>query len=491
MHDLRKQFGVHDFMKNLTEKQMKYYENHRKPVTRRDFLSQGLISGAAFTMLPGLGSLLYSKSALAQTIGPKLDPNMIPFMVFDMAGGAALPGNFLVGGRGGPDDLLRSYDALGWDPRANGAVDRRFGLPMAAQLSGLFQGITQTASADAMARLRMGSFCHSADFDTQNNQLSAIALIAQAGYQGELVQKIVTAVTGTSPNSRSGGNSDVASMLPPPTPLVVSRVNDLLNSVSFGTAFDGLPVGSLNRLATHSLNVALYQILNLPNNEQGRKLAQLSEESYRRSSALVESTTGLDPRIDQAVLETYGINNGTGDADDLAVEAAVVMNTIKGQSGPGCVTLGGCDYHDGTATTGDAKDRTMGQKIGRAVQLAHRLQKPLMFQLITDGGCENNPGTRNWTGDTPGKCMTVLGYYRPEGAPTYRMDGTRPRIQVGNYTSGQIADSSHVIGSEPFKVAYAVLANYLSAIGRLGEFERLAPSGLFTPAQLESLLIYG
>jgi hypothetical protein len=472
-------------MKNKTKQELKYYEGHRKAVTRRDFLAQGLISASAMTMLPGLGSLLMSKSVLAQTIGPKLDPNMVPFLVFDMAGGGALPANFLVGGRGGAEDMLSNYDLLGWDPRQNGALDRRFGLPMGALVSGMFRGITETATADAMARLKMGSFCHSADIDTQGNPLSAIALVAQAGYQGELVQKIVAAITEQSPNSRSGGNSDVATLLPPPTPLIVSRVNDLLNSVSFGTAFDGMPVGSLNRLATHSLNVALHQILSLPNTEQGRKLGQLTEESFRRSSALVESTTGLDPRIDQAVLETYGIAAGTDDANTTAVEAAVVMNTLKGQSGPGCITLGDCDYHTGGSEKGDLKDREMGQKIGRAVQLAHRLQRPLFFQLITDGGCDNAQGTRNWTGDSAGKCMTVIGYYRPDAPPAMR------RSQVGHYTSGQVADGSTLIGSEPFKVAFAVLANYLNVIGKLGDFEKYAPSGLFTPAQLESLLIYG
>ena len=44
------------------------HEGHGKPVTRRQFLSRGLIAGAATVCMPSLAQLLASKQAAAQTL---------------------------------------------------------------------------------------------------------------------------------------------------------------------------------------------------------------------------------------------------------------------------------------------------------------------------------------------------------------------------------------------------------------------------------------
>src|SRR5688572_9516004 len=79
--------------------------SHKRPVTRRDFLAQGFITGSATVVAPAvLGALLGSRRAHAQTVqlSPdisflatndnicdlELGANKIPFICFDLAGGA-------------------------------------------------------------------------------------------------------------------------------------------------------------------------------------------------------------------------------------------------------------------------------------------------------------------------------------------------------------------------------------------------------------------
>src|SRR3954464_12288592 len=107
-------------------------EGHRLPTTRRDFLKYGIIPFAGTVLVPSVVTqLLYASRARAdegcQDAG---GGEAIPFLVFDMAGGGALPGNFLVGKTGGPKDFLDKYETLGWNPRGGSdPLDESFGVP--------------------------------------------------------------------------------------------------------------------------------------------------------------------------------------------------------------------------------------------------------------------------------------------------------------------------------------------------------------------------
>ena len=100
---------------------------HKVGVSRRDLLAHGFYSAAAMLFVPSI-PLLLEREARAADCGGATGKPALPFMTFDMAGGSALAGNCLVGKQGGARDLLRAYDLLGWDPRASGALDDRFGL---------------------------------------------------------------------------------------------------------------------------------------------------------------------------------------------------------------------------------------------------------------------------------------------------------------------------------------------------------------------------
>ncbi len=456
------------------------HKDHPAPVTRRQLMAQGFLGSAAYSLLPTLGSLLAGNAWADTNCGDDAGVASIPFLVFDLAGGAGLPGNFLVGKQGGPEDLLASYDQLGWDPRAAGALDRSFGLPMSALFSKMLVGMKQTASAAALANLRMGSFCHFSQDDSSANQLSPITLMSKAGSRGLYLPKGL----GTR-DSASGGNSNVIFNEPTLKPLNVTRIEDLLGAVSFGQAFQALGGNEMTRLAQGTLQLSLGQVAALPPSAQKQLLADLSACGYRKNVAYTQGVTGLDPRGDTNFQQIYNINQNSAPNDPNVVNASVTMNALKGQSGPGVLTFSGCDYHTGSQGPGDAKDLEIGLELGRAIEGAKRLGKPLFFQILTDGGVGAKQGTREWQNDQGIKGMTVIGYYRPDQAPAMT-----DVLQVGQYTDGQGVDRNSFIGADANKVAYAVFANYLQISGRLGEFDNYVPTGVFTPEQLRKTLIF-
>ena len=93
------------------------HADHPRPVTRRQLLSQGFMTGAAFTV-GGIAPLLNPRTAnaeLAQDLRDlRADPceisngaGKIPFICFDLAGGANMANsNVLVGNQDGPSDFL-------------------------------------------------------------------------------------------------------------------------------------------------------------------------------------------------------------------------------------------------------------------------------------------------------------------------------------------------------------------------------------------------
>jgi hypothetical protein len=468
------------------KKIQKHMRDFKHPLkSRRDFLTHGLLAFGAVATLPnffGFGSKAWASGAMTAgecggTVGMA---NGIPFLAFDMAGGASLPGNFLVGKKGGPEDFIQSYSTLGWDPRATGALDKQFGLPMSATYSTMLAGIVAKASAPARLNLRMGSFCHTATFDSTSNPFNAGILALKSGTRGTYI----TNGTGTV-ESNTGGNSDGVDATPVYKPVLVNSVNDILSSTSFGgNSFNGFPVAKLKALAQGSLDLGELQKMDYVNTPGGQALIDASTCSYKKTLEFLSGVQGLDPREDAVAQQLYNINQNSGATAMEVIESGIFMNTLDGNCGPSTFTLGDCDYHTGSNTKGDMQDRTMGEVIGRAVELAFRRKKPLFFQIITDGGNAALDNSRNWNADSGDKTMTVIGYYDPAGAPE------QIRQQVGSFTNSQGADTTSILGGNSSLIAYAVLANYLNLQGRLAEFNTYAP-GVFTGAgELQSVLIF-
>src|SRR5258708_30038084 len=214
------------------------HENHKRPVTRRDFVSAGLLSAPAVVMAPAwLAAVLKSgnANALSTDIQALLAANQcnvpsaaamisgVPFICFDLAGGANLVGSeVLVGVQGGQSNFLSSagYAKLGLPgsmvPSSSANIDSSLGLLFHADAA-IKRGILSKATTPATAAGTNGAvFCAMSQNDTQNNPHNPMYGIAMAGSKGSLLTLIGT------DSSVSGGNSQapmapINPALQPPT----------------------------------------------------------------------------------------------------------------------------------------------------------------------------------------------------------------------------------------------------------------------------------
>lgn len=468
--------------KDCTQKAL-LYPDHPKPVTRRQFLAQGLLDVVGTAMIPSaLDFLLRTPVAQAASCGGNGVSGMVPYLIFDCAGGAALSGNWVVGKAGGPTDFLASYSQMGvpTNPSAGEPIDTQFGVPMYTNLSQVRAGIVSAASAGALANVRMASLCVASQDDTGNNMLSPLILVSKAGSVGRFLNSGV----GTQ-NSMSGGRSQGPVGDPSLKPLNVSSVTTMLGALSYGPVLDALPVPHKAAIAKAVLNLSSAQSARFSAQTLGGQFAQLAECGLIKNLDYVDSavaTAATDPRLNPEATAVYGLTptqtNGTG-------PATIVYNVLLGNTGPGAISIGGCDYHDGTQTTGDAKDLQIGTEIGRAIELAHRLGKPLFFSVISDGSVYSDTGTRVWRGDAGSKGMAVIGMYDPAGPRAQRT------LQLGFYKDAQGVERSTYIGNDPQKAAYTMFLNYLSACGRVGEFTGLIDDRSFDPSKIDAHLVFG
>src|SRR5437764_707906 len=148
------------------------HQNHPLPVTRRDFVSAGFLSGPAMVIGPAwLGALLKASRAEA---GVPLSPDIqallgsgqcnvptaaggLPFICFDLAGGANLVGSeVLVGVQGGQTNFLSTagYGKLGVPgnmvPSSSANIDASLGLLWHAD-GAIKRGILSKATTPATA----------------------------------------------------------------------------------------------------------------------------------------------------------------------------------------------------------------------------------------------------------------------------------------------------------------------------------------------------
>ena len=446
--------------------------------TRRDFISEGFNAAAGFVLLPSVIGLWMSRAAQARSdLGSRAShpaSDLPPFITVDCVGGAAFAGNWLVGGREGPEDLIPSYSTLGWNPR-RGRLDKTFGVPLAHGPSQIRQGLLEGFKSIAgHPHLKFLSFCHSSQDDSGKNLQSALQYVAQAGLKGSVFDAGLGYFTS---NPSTGGNAGSLLDLVQFRPLMVKTLDDLTQSFK--------PQGQFAKRPASEGRELLKAMLRHSGMGPGA-VSNLLGIGFKKQLELLDHPTQADPREDPVFSKIFGINTAMAlDEPDL-LRAAVTMNVLRGYVGPSSIVIGGCDYHDNTQSTGDKKDREIGLLLGRLFESAYQLQSPLVVQIVTDGGIYAAPGTRDWTGDSGVRSMTLLAAYHPDKSPTYILKGGNP--QIGFYKKGEGADPNTLIGDNLSAVAGAVFANYLSIAGRRAEAERLIPRTLLPTEMIESVI---
>jgi hypothetical protein len=500
------------------------HPDHPRPVTRREFLGQGFIGGGVALAGASVFSLFANPRAAWAALSPdiaalKANPcnivpgaGKIPFICFDLAGGANIAGsNVLVGGQGGQMDFLTTagYSKLGLPGNmtpntsvgAGSFIDRQLGLAFHSD-SAFLRGILERTAVATRANINGTVIAALSQNDTGNNPHNPMYGIASAGALGDLLALI------GSDSSDSGGNSAAPSYMMDPTerPTKVDRSSDVTGLVDTGKLVGLLSqadatavMESIERISRKKLDHTLVHT----DASADAVVKDLVQCGYVKAADLADrygnAKQALDPDIDPLIVGPSGIFTQAEYNSDSEIRktAAVMKMVVNGYAGAGTIEMGGFDYHTGDRSTGEARDLRAGRMMGACLEYAARRHMPLMLYVFSDGSLssngmiDNSAGGRGkgvWTGDNQSTASAFFLVYNPNGAITAISN------QIG-YMSG---DGSVVSTSSPAANAVNLLAetvvlNYMALHGQEGAFAGMhwangVPTGLGSAANYASLI---
>lgn len=497
------------------------HPDHRRPVTRREFVAQGFLTGSAFALGGGVLSLFANPRAAFADLSPDLQPLLtspcdiasvgagkIPFICFDLAGGANIAGsNVLVGKEGGQLDFLSTagYEKLGLPgDMVPGLNDPITGEPYANTDLGLafhsdsafLRGMRASMTAGREVNVNGAIIPARSDNDTSNNPHNPLYGIARAGADGSIVQ-----LAGTE-NTDSGGNSVIpaAMMDPELRPTKVDQPRDVTGLVDTGDL-----VGILEADEATAVLESIYRISDrrMAIDEAGQPIAStdvvrdMVRCGYLKSADIADRFGGvpLDPGDDPEIVGPGGIfsdaefNDGGTDGREFRKTASVMKLVINGFAGAACIEMGGYDYHGGMRREGEVKDERAGRCMGACIEYAARVGVPLMLYVFSDGSLSSNGAIDNspegrgkgeWVSDNSSTAASFFLVYNPNGRPALR--GATPEQQALHQQIGYMdAGASVQRAATPAAnnvnlLVNTVILNYMALHGQEGDFAGLFPN---------------
>ncbi len=521
------------------------HPDHARPMSRRDFIRQGFLAGSGMVIGGSLWSL-FPRSAeavlsadiqtMATNAGCPLGAfagGKIPFIGFDLAGGANFAGsNVLVGNQNGQLDLLTTagYSKLGLPgdmlpgqveaapPVINGFTgngdftDTNLGLAFHST-SALLRGILEKISPATAANINGAVIPARSANDTGNNPHNPMYGIARAGATGEIVTLI------GSRNSESGGNSLApAAMIDPEIrPTKVDRPSDVTGMVDTGNLTGVLPdpndvvavMESMTRLSDSKVTLGTVDT-GLPAAENAA-IKNRIRCGYINSADIADRFAGVsvDPAADTDIRGAAGIFSAAEfDGDGEFRKTASVMKMVLdgatgGYAGAGTITMGGYDYHTGDRATGELRDLRAGRCMGACLEYAAIKGRPLMLYVFSDGSVFSNGTLDNsvngggkgvWTGDNSSTAASFFLVYNPAGRP--QLVGADVAEQARHQQLGYMrSDASVETTSSPAAnnvnlLVETVVLNYMALHGEQGNFQSLFGNTLASSASLDSLIAF-
>lgn len=502
-----------------------YHADHPRPVTRRQFVSQGFMTGAAFTSGAGVMSL-FSNPRDAMALSPDLDAmvntcqvggtgaNKIPFICFDLAGGANIAGsNVLVGKEGGQTDFLSTagYEKMGLPgDMIPGLVDpdlqlpyENFDLGLGFHLDSAFRrGILGSFKGSGNEQFINGAVIPArSDNDTGNNPHNPMYGIARAGLGGIGADGEILTLAG-SENTDSGGNSMLPQALYDPElrPTKVDRPADVVNLIDTGDL-----VGILSKDDATAVMESIYRLTDkkLDQVQTGITRDAVVKEmvrcGYLKSADIAERFGDLiiDPSKDPLIVDQPGapgtgiftedefdLNGSDGrSAREFRKTASIMKLVVNGFAGAGTVEMGGYDYHGGARAEGEVKDERAGRCMGACLEYAARIGVPLMMYVFSDGSLSSNGAIDTseagrdkgeWSSDNSSTAGSFFLVYNPDRRPT--IIGATPEIQAVHQQIGYMdAGGSVARGATPAAnnvnlLVNTVILNYMALHGEQGAF---------------------
>ncbi|MDH3545839.1 MAG: general secretion pathway protein GspF, partial [Gammaproteobacteria bacterium] len=451
--------------------------DHPRPVTRRQFVAQGFMTGAAYATAGGILSLFSNPREAMAALSPDLDALLsspcqiatngagkIPFICFDLAGGANIAGsNVLVGKEGGQNDFLSTagYEKMGLPgDMVPGLTDPNLQLPYANfdlglgfHLDSAFRRGIMTSLTPGNEALVNGAVIPArSDNDTGNNPHNPMHGIAKAGLGGLGADGSILTLTG-SENTDSGGNSMLPLALYDPElrPTKVDRPSDVVNLVDTGEL-----VGILSKDDATAVMESIYRLTDRKMDQVDTQITQdavikeLVRCGYLKAADIADRFGGvpIDPSEDPMIVDQPGApgtgifteaewNAGDRDAREFQKTAAIMKLVVNGYAGAGCIEMGGYDYHGGARAEGEVKDERAGRCMGACLEYAARQGVPLMLYVFSDGSLSSNGAIDNspegrgkgeWSSDNSSTAGSFFLVYNPGRRPT--IIGATPEEQA-------------------------------------------------------------
>jgi hypothetical protein len=490
MRNKPKALGLHEPLR---------HGDHARPRTRREFVAQSFMTGAATVIGPSLLGALApgnARAQLANDIQALLGPcqittgaGTIPFICFDLAGGGNIAGsNVLVGGPNGQLDFLSvaGYNKLGLpgtmvpNSSASGSfVDASFGLRYHSDSAHL-RGMKTRASAKAMAGTTGTVIPALSQNDTNVNPHNPMYAIYQYGARGALLNLI------GSENSLSGGNS-----MAPPSMVIAAAQPSTISSPADTTGL--VSTGQLGTLLPNASDVT--NVMESMKRISDAKYATVQAYANATSNAAVLGTSGIqacgytkaayivnkynnpgsvNPALDPNIVGTTGIfQTAEFQANsDYQKTASVMKLVIDGNAAAGTIEMDGFDYHTGDRATGETRDFNLGNCIGAVLEYAARVSKPVMIYVFSDGSLASNGmidssaagrGKCVWTADNQSVAATYFLVYNPNGKAVSAQSNPEMSLQIGNFNpDGSINTTGSPGGNNVFNLVQMVVLNYIA-----------------------------
>ena len=506
------------------------HPDHRRPMTRREFIAQGFMAGLGLVTAPSLFSLFANPRAAYAALSPDLEAlksgcgiatqgaGKIPFICFDLAGGANIAGsNVLVGKQGGQLDFLTTsgYSKLGLPgdmipPLANpqtGASDfinTDLGLAFHSD-SAFLRGILEKAGSRT-ANINGAVIPARSANDTANNPHNPMYGIYRAGADGSLLSLI------GSRSTDSGGNSMApATMIDVSArPTKVDRPSDVTGLVDTGQL-----IGVLDQADAVAVMESIERISDMKLGKVNTKVTtdavikDLVRCGYVKAADIADrfgDPSTLNPALDPDIVGPTGIfSQAEFDGDrEFRKTASVMKMVINGFAGAGTITMGGFDYHTGDRATGEIRDLRAGRCMGACLEYAARVGVPLMLYVFSDGSLASNGtvddsvegrGKGVWTGDNASTAASFFLVYNPGGRPQlFSGDSIAPEQhqQLGYFRSdGSVETASSPAANNVNLLVETVILNYLALHNEQNRFPVLFPGhGLGNATLMDSLTAF-
>lgn len=491
-------------------------KGHKMPKTRREFLAHGFIGGASTVMLPSFVTMLAGQNdVFAQTAACELPQFSagLPYICLDVGGGMNIAGqNAIVGMAnsdyqedvGGNSDYIRLGITQSEAPSGTGRMVDTYGLKF-HRTSGILEGLNtvltdpNAATPGDLFTMPNGRpisdgidglvFCTRTSDDTATNQINSVYMANKAGAKGELVQLIGNNATDTGARSAAPGGEINLNL----RPSNVRSNNDAEGLLSLGGVLssnnylNATGSGGQDRIKSFMDRVSrmskskVNELSKKGSIDQIRDVLNCSADGAKQLFDTY-SAAMLNPGNDASVTNVFG-----GQSERVASVAKLVLDSI---AGAGTITIGGGDYHGGTAVNTHAKDVEVGMAIGRCIRLAMEKGKNLAIHLYTDGGVAGDAGGVSepvnvlgvgqvekirWVGDSGTRSAALLLVYKHnhDGSSLVREGSAGPRRQVGNFVKNGGVNLTTVVGNSTENLWKAIMLNYLAAQGREGEFENV------------------